>query len=201
MTIRELLSLIGWDVRMNRGLSFDQIRANLLLIEVRLEQYVYQRSQQQPTLPKTLFWYLCRFLGSIYQWFLCNANIPGSVRIGRGLRLPHPQNIIIARFADIGEFCIIYHNVSISWNAFKEVVPSSPKIGDKVLIGNGAIVIGDITIGDNVLIGAGAVVAKSVPSDSRVVCAPADVADRPPSPDAAKAGSARHIRDPYSVWR
>jgi serine acetyltransferase len=201
MNVYQLLSLIMWDMRMNSGFSFDQIRAKWLLLEVRLEQYVYHKMQSHPGLLTTIAWYGARFIGSIFQWFLCNSNIPGSVRIGRGLRLPHPQNIIIARMADIGEFCIIYHNVSISWNAFKPVVPSSPKIGDRVLIGNSAIVIGDVTVGDNVLIGAGAIVAKSVPNNSRVISAPVDVATRLPSPDAAEAGSERHLSDPYSVWR
>ena len=201
MGLRELVYLITWDWRMNRGVSFDQLRAILLLIEVRLEQFVYQAWQRRPGPLLMILWYFVRFAGSIYQWFLCNSNIPGSVRIGRGLRLPHPQNIIIACNAEIGEFCIIYHNVSIAWNGFKPMIPSSPKIGNQVLIGNGAIVIGEITVGDNVLIGAGAVVAKSVPSCSRVVTAPVDIAPRSPSAQAAEPGSPRHIRDPYSIWR
>ncbi len=201
MKIPMLFSLIYWDMRMNRGLSFDQIRAKLLLIEVRLEQYIYQNMRRHSNLLTTLTWYVCRFVGSIFQWFLCNSNIPGSITLGRGLRLPHPQNIIVARNTEIGEFCIIYHNVSISWNGFYPMVPARPQIGDHVLLGSGAIVIGDITVGDHVLVGAGAVIARSVPSYSRVVGAPADVAARHPSQEALVAGSDDHVNDPYGVWR
>ena len=201
MTFFQLVYLIYWDLRINRGLSLDAIRAKLLLVELRLEQYVYRKTFDGSSNAKILLWYLFRFPGSIFQWLLCNSNIPGSVTIGRGLRLPHPQNIIIAAYADIGEFCTIYHNVSIAWNGFKPTTPFSPKIGSRVLIGSGAILVGDITVGNDVLIGAGAVVAKSVPAHSRVTNTAPDVSSRFPSSDAAQPGSPRHIQDPYSIWR
>jgi serine acetyltransferase len=103
--------------------------------------------------------------------------------------------------ADIGEFCIMYHNVSIVWNGFMKITPSRPRIGDCVLIGNGAIIVGDVTVGSNVLIGAGAVVHKSVPDNSLVVNQPMRVIPREPSEDAAAPGSERHLKDFYSVWR
>lgn len=186
---------------MNFSPSFDHLRATCLLIEVRCEQYIYQKAQKHPNVFMKLSWYLCRFLGSIYQWLFFNSMIPGFVSIGRGLRLPHPQNLVITRFADIGEFCIIYHNVSLVWNSFKK--PSHPclKVGNRVLIGNGAILIGHITIGDDVLIGAGAVVPKSVPAHSRVVNQPARVTPRVPSANASSAGSKEHLNDFFSIWR
>jgi serine O-acetyltransferase len=201
MTLTQLLYLINWDMKINRGISFDSIRAKLLLIELRIEQYVYRKTHPHSNVLTIIFWYICRGPGSIFQWFLCNSNIPGSVTIGRGLRLPHPQNIIIPAFADIGEFCTIYHNVSIAWNGFKPTVPLSPKIGDKVLIGAGAIIIGDISIGSDVLIGAGAVVVHSVPDYSRVTCVRANVSLRTPSAEGIEPGSEQHLQDPYSIWR
>jgi len=201
MSLTELLGLIRWDIRMNLSPSFDQLRAICLLIEVRGEQYVYQKAQTHPNLLMKLIWNLCRFLGSIYQWLFFNSTIPGSVSIGRGLRLPHPQNLVITRFADIGEFCIIYHNVSLVWNGFKRPANPCLKVGNRVLIGNGAILIGHITIGDEVLIGAGAVVPKSVPTHSLVVNQPAKITPRAPSANAPKAGSKAHRKDFFSIWR
>ena len=201
MTLTELLYLIYWDLRINKGVSFDCWRAKLLLFEVRLEQYIYRNAYRKAAPFGTIVWYICRFLGSIFQWFLCNSNIPGSVTIGRGLRLPHPQNMIIAGFADIGEFCTIYHNVSIAWNGFKRTIPHSPKFGDRVLIGAGAMIIGDLTIGSDVLIGGGAIVTRSVPDYARVTSVRPDVSPRYPSDQAAEAGSERHLNDPYSIWR
>ncbi|MBK9944785.1 MAG: serine acetyltransferase-like protein [Kouleothrix sp.] len=198
MTFTELIDLIAWDLRINRGYSFDSVRAILLLIEVRIEQYTYRKCR---TFPLFGIWYIVRCFGSMFQWFLCNSNIPGTITIGRGLRLPHPQNIILAGYADIGEFCTIYHNVSIAWNGFKRTVPSSPKIGDQVLIGAGAILVGDITVGSDVLIGAGAVVTRSVSDHARVTSPRPDITHRTPSALAATPGSEQHIRDPYSIWR
>jgi len=199
MNISELITLIVWDVRVNIGLSFDSIRAVLLLIEVRVEQYIFRKCGSAGALK--IVWYAFRLPGSVFQWFLCNSNIPGTITIGRGLRLPHPQNINLAGFADIGEFCTIYHNVSIAWNGFKPTVPHSPKIGDQVLIGANAIIVGDVTIGSDVLIGAGAVVARSVPDHSRVTSARPEVTERCASESAAEPGSQRHLGDPYSIWR
>jgi serine acetyltransferase len=201
VTLPELLQLLTWDFRVNRGWSLDSLRAKLLLIEVRLEQYVYRKLRPASGRWRLLFWYLYRFPGSVFQWFLCHANIPGSVSIGRGLRLPHPQNIIVAAFADLGEFCTIYQNVTIAWNGFKHTVPSSPKIGSQVLIGTGAIILGEIVIGSDVLIGAGAVVTQDVPDHSRVTSVASVIAPRAASPNAALPGSERHLQDPYSLWR
>jgi serine acetyltransferase len=200
MSLKELFYLISWDLRINRGLSLDSLRAKLLSIELRVEQYAY-RKVYRPSNPISILWYVFRFFGSTFQWFLCNSNIPGSVTIGRGLRLPHPQNIIIAGYADIGEFCTIYQNVSIAWNGFLPTKPLSPTIGSKVLIGAGAIVLGDITIGSDVLIGAGAIVTENIPDHSRVTNSPPKVSPRPPTENAAVPGSERHLRDPYSIWR
>src|SRR5574341_1691709 len=110
MSLAELFSLIQWDLKVNRGASWDSIRAKLVLVEIRIEQYLH-RKLYRPSSSLRVIWYLCRFFGPIYQWFLCNSNIPGTTVIGRGLRLPHPQNIIVAGHADIGEFCTIYQNV------------------------------------------------------------------------------------------
>jgi hypothetical protein len=86
MTFKDLFYLIGWDFRVNRGVSFDSLRAKLLLVELRAEQYIYSKLYRPASL-RSLIWYLCRFLGSVFQWFLCSSNIPGSATIGRGLRL------------------------------------------------------------------------------------------------------------------
>lgn len=142
-----------------------------------------------------------RFIGPVFHWFLFHSNIPGSVSIGPGLRLPHPQNIIIARYASLGEFRTIYQNVTIAWNGFLEVRPHSPAIRDRVLIGAGATIIGDVVMGDDVLIGAGTVVSVSVPSRSRVRGARPLIERREPSQEAALAGSPEHLGDPYSIWR
>lgn len=201
MTVSELFDLIRWDMRLNRGFAFEQLRAKALLIEIRLEQFVYQNTAKRNNPLANVLWAICRSLGSIYQWLFFNSIIPGSVEIGRGLRLPHPQNIIIAYRSRIGEFCVIYHNVSIVWNGFIKVIPGRPDIGDRVLVGNGVIIVGDVSIGSDVLIGAGAVVPKSIPDKSRVLCPSPRIDPRAPSENAAEGGSEQHMKDFYAIWR
>lgn len=81
-------------------------------------------------------------------------------------KLPHGLNgIIISHNAVIGKNCTIFHQVTIG-----EGKGGAPTIGDNVLLGAGAKLIGGIRIGNNVKIGAGCVVAKDVPDGATVVC-------------------------------
>lgn len=82
-------------------------------------------------------------------------------------RLPHGLNgIIVSHNAVIGDHCTIFHQVTIG-----EGRGGAPTIGNNVLIGAGAKIIGGIHIGDNVKIGAGCVVAHDIPDGATVVCA------------------------------
>ncbi|MBQ7923529.1 MAG: serine acetyltransferase [Clostridia bacterium] len=81
--------------------------------------------------------------------------------------LPHGLNgIIVSHNAKIGKNCTIFHQVTIG-----EGKDGAPVIGDNVMIGAGARVIGGINIGNNVKIGAGCVVATDIPDGATVVCA------------------------------
>lgn len=85
--------------------------------------------------------------------------------------LPHGlQGIFISRYAQIGEDCRIYQNVTIG-----EVDKKAPVIGDHCLIGAGAVLVGDVRIGNYVKIGAGAVVNTDIPDGCTVVSQPARI--------------------------
>jgi len=86
-------------------------------------------------------------------------------RIGPGLRLIHPANIIIARDVEIGENCLIFHEVTLGTGN----VPGKPKIGSNVDIYPGARILGGVVIGDRSMIGANCVVTTDVPADFVVV--------------------------------
>ena len=91
----------------------------------------------------------------------------GAVIYGRPA-LPHGlHGIFISQYAEIGENCRIYQNVTIG-----EVDGRAPSIGPDCLIGAGATLVGDIRVGRGVKIGAGAVVAQDVPDDCTVVAQP-----------------------------
>ena len=92
--------------------------------------------------------------------------------IGGGLLLPHPRNIILGA-TSIGKDCIIMTNVVLGAstpdpenNAHKR-----PKIGNGVLIGTGAVVIGSVEVGNFCIVGANATVYRSIPEGSKVLSA------------------------------
>lgn len=88
--------------------------------------------------------------------------------------LPHGlHGIFISRYAQVGENCRIYQNVTIG-----EVDRCAPVIGDNCLIGAGAVLLGGIRIGSNVKIGAGAVICKDVPDGCTVVSQPARMIEK-----------------------
>lgn len=92
-----------------------------------------------------------------------------SKKIGGGLRIPHLNGIYIHGNATLGENCTILQQVTIGSNEHKIDYKKAPQIGNRVYIGAGAKIIGNITIGDDVRIGANAVVTKDVPVGRTVV--------------------------------
>lgn len=80
---------------------------------------------------------------------------------------------MIGETAEIGDDCTIYHQVTLGGTG-KDKNKRHPTVGNNVMIGAGAKVLGPITIGNNVKIGAGAVVLKSTPDDVTIVGVPCD---------------------------
>ena len=101
---------------------------------------------------------------------------PGA-KIGKRLVIDHGMGIVIGETAEIGDDCLIYHGVTLGGTG-KDVGKRHPTIGNNVLIGAGAKVLGPITIGDNVRIAAGAVVLSDIPDNSTAVGVPARVVRR-----------------------
>ena len=98
---------------------------------------------------------------------------PGAT-IGRRLVIDHGMGIVIGETAEIGDDCLIYHGVTLGGTG-KDVGKRHPTIGNSVLIGTGAKVLGPIKVGDNSRIAANSVVLKEIPEDSTAVGIPARV--------------------------
>ena len=98
---------------------------------------------------------------------------PGAT-IGKRLVIDHGMGIVIGETAEIGDDCLIYHGVTLGGTG-KDVGKRHPTIGNHVLIGTGAKVLGPITIGDNSRVAANAVVLKDIPENSTAVGSPARV--------------------------
>jgi serine O-acetyltransferase len=100
--------------------------------------------------------------------------ITAECEIGEGFYIGHYGSIFIHKESPIGRNCNVSQGVTIGVGGRGEK-RGCPKIGDRVYIGPGAILFGDITIGDDAAIGAGAVVTKSVPPRGNVLGNPARV--------------------------
>ena len=98
---------------------------------------------------------------------------PGAT-IGRRLVIDHGMGIVIGETAEIGDDCLIYHGVTLGGTG-KDTGKRHPTIGNKVLIGTGAKVLGPITIGDGSRVAANAVVLRDIPENSTAVGSPAKV--------------------------
>lgn len=98
---------------------------------------------------------------------------PGA-KIGKRLVIDHGMGIVIGETAEIGDDCLIYHGVTLGGTG-KDTGKRHPTIGNNVLIGTGAKVLGPFKIGDNSRIAANSVVLSEIPPDSTAVGVPARV--------------------------
>ncbi len=98
---------------------------------------------------------------------------PGA-KIGKRLVIDHGMGIVIGETAEIGDDCLIYHGVTLGGTG-KDVGKRHPTIGNNVLIGTGAKVLGPFKVGDNSRIAANSVVLSEIPDNSTAVGVPARV--------------------------
>ena len=124
---------------------------------------------RKPTLATKIFKSCHLILFSVVT-LLTGIHLPRWARIGPGLRIWHFGGIIINPDTVIGKHCTLRHGVTIGTRRTDHDVP---EIGDRVDIGAGAILIGNIRIGNDVVIGAGAVVISDVPDEHVAVGNPA----------------------------
>lgn len=130
---------------------------------------------------------------------------PGAT-IGRGLFIDHGMGVVIGETAEIGDNCTIYQNVTLGGTG-KDQGKRHPTLGNNVLVGSGAKVLGPFTVGDNARVAAGAVVLDAVPPNATAVGVPARVVridgQRLPSQKPAEAPSKKldqiHVADPVSM--
>lgn len=101
---------------------------------------------------------------------------PGA-KIGKNLFIDHGSGVVIGETAIIGDNVIVYQGVTLGGTG-KENGKRHPNIGNNVMIGSGAKVLGNINIGDDVKIGAGAIVLKDIPNGKTAVGVPAKIIEK-----------------------
>jgi len=114
--------------------------------------------------------FLARFISQIARWATGIEIHPGA-KIGRSLFIDHGMGVVIGETAIIGDNVLLYQGVTLGGTGL-EKGKRHPTIGNNVVIGAGAKVLGNITVGDNSYIGSNAVIIKDVPANSTVVGVP-----------------------------
>lgn len=117
-----------------------------------------------------------RFISHIAR-FLTGVEIHPKAQIGEGVFIDHGMGVVIGETAIVGNYSLIYQGVTLGGTG-KEHGKRHPTLGENVVVGAGAKVLGNINIGDNVRIGAGSVVLQNVPSDCTVVGIPGRIVYR-----------------------
>lgn len=114
--------------------------------------------------------FLPRLISQITK-FITGIEIHPGAKIGKGLFIDHGMGVIIGETTVIGDNVTLFQGVTLGGTG-KERGKRHPNIGNNVVVGTGAKVLGNITIGDNSYVGANAVVIKDVPANSTVVGVP-----------------------------
>jgi serine O-acetyltransferase len=117
-----------------------------------------------------------RTLGELTRIFT-GVDIHPGASLGPGLFIDHATGVVIGETAEVGHDVTLYHGVTLGGSG-SDTGKRHPTVGDRVIVGAGAKILGAIKIGDGSRIGANAVVVKEVPSGSVVVGVPGQVISR-----------------------
>lgn len=119
---------------------------------------------------------LGRFVAHLGRW-LTGIEIHPAAKLGRRLVIDHGMGVVIGETAEVGDDVTLYHQVTLGGTSLAHG-KRHPTIGNGVIIGAGAKILGAITIGDGARIGANALIVRSVPPGTTMVGAPAQPLDR-----------------------
>ena len=121
-------------------------------------------------------YFLARFVSQTAR-FITGIEIHPGAEIGKGLFIDHGSAVVIGETAEIGDNCTLYQGVTLGGTG-KDIGKRHPTLGNNVMVGAGAKVLGPFKIGDNSKIAANAVVLEEIPPDSTAVGIPAKVVKR-----------------------
>lgn len=127
------------------------------LIAYRLSHFLYGHKR-----------FFCARLISQLARFFTGIEIHPGATIGKGLFIDHGMGVVIGETSEVGDNVTIYHGVTLGGTG-KHKGKRHPTIGNNVLIGTGAKVLGPITVGDNAKVGANSVVLHNVPAGATAV--------------------------------
>ncbi|CAM9178512.1 unnamed protein product, partial [Hapterophycus canaliculatus] len=136
--------------------------------------------------------FMPRFIMSVVRYATAIDIHPAAKISADGVLIDHGVGLVVGETAVIGAQVTLYHGVTLG-NSGKKVLPGMkrhPTIGDRVVVGAGAKILGDIVIGDDVLVGANSIVTKPVPANHTAVGIPARILCHGAAPGRDVAGAA-----------
>jgi len=122
---------------------------------------------------KIKFFFIARFISQVSR-LLTGIEIHPGAKIGKRFFIDHGMGVVIGETAIVGDDVLLYQGVTLGGTGLEQG-KRHPTIGNNVVVGAGAKILGNITIGDNSYVGANAVVIKDVPPNSTVVGVPGRV--------------------------
>ncbi|MGH9621379.1 MAG: serine O-acetyltransferase [Bryobacteraceae bacterium] len=129
----------------------------------RIAHWFYQRRR----------WVTARWISHVSR-FLTGIEIHPGAKIGERLFIDHGLGVVIGETAEIGDDVLLYQGVTLGGTG-NQCGKRHPTLGNRVVVGTGAAILGDIRLGDGVRVGAGSVVVHSVPEGATVVGIPGRV--------------------------
>ena len=169
------MSLIA-SIKRDIKAAFEHDPAAVSTIEVILA-YPGFHARQLHRLAHTLFRWripvLPRLVSHLNR-FLTGIEIHPGAKIGEGLFIDHGMGVVIGETSEIGDNVTLYQGVTLGGTSHQRT-KRHPTLGNNVVVGVGAQIIGNITVGDNTKVGAGSVVVTSVPANATVVGVPGRV--------------------------
>ena len=128
-----------------------------VLIFYRISHFLYRHK----------LFFLARLISQIGRFFT-GIEIHHGAKIGKRLFIDHGMGIVIGETSTIGNDCTIYHNATLGGTG-KDQNKRHPDLGNNVMVGAGAKILGPIKIGNNVKIGANSIVLKDIPDNVTIV--------------------------------
>ena len=129
---------------------------------------IYRISNLLWVLKLTFFAKMIAYLGRI----LTGIEIHPAAKIGKNMFIDHGHGVVIGETSEIGDNVLIYHGVTLGGNSLNKG-KRHPTVGNNVIIGAGAKILGPLQIGDSARVGANAVVTKNINANSTVMGIPA----------------------------
>lgn len=129
--------------------------------------------------------------------FITGIEIHPGAKIGKGLLIDHGSGVVIGETAEIGDYCLIYQGCTLGGTG-KEHGKRHPTLGNNVMVGSGAKILGPFKVGDGAKIAANAVVLEEVPPNCTAVGVPARIVRRNGKKTGCEDLDQIHIPDPVA---